>query len=133
MTGWQAAPAAAAAGGFPASRHTASAPPCRPSRASPALQASPYKSTAERIAAFDFRAPGKSALAHGGAGGSAGAGAPTAAKPSVAHQAGGALTVPQSPRFATKRRVRPPRFKPREEVEAEEMAAMPRFKARPVK
>lgn len=43
------------------------------------------------------------------------------------------LTVPMSPQFATKRRVRPPRFKPREVVEAEEMAAMPKFKARPVK
>jgi hypothetical protein len=43
------------------------------------------------------------------------------------------LTVPMSPQFATKRRVRPARFKPREEVEAEEMAAMPKFKARPVK
>eukprot|EP00887_Chlorella_sp_A99_P001555 scaffold8.g1555.t1 len=41
------------------------------------------------------------------------------------------LTVPKSPQFATKKRVRPPRFKPREVVEEEEMAAMPKFKARP--
>lgn len=39
----------------------------------------------------------------------------------------------QSPSFQTRQRVRPARFKPREEVEAEEMAAMPQFKARPVK
>ena len=45
----------------------------------------------------------------------------------------GGLTVPLSPQFATKRRVRPARFKPREEVEAEQMAAMPKFKARPLK
>lgn len=39
----------------------------------------------------------------------------------------------QSPRLVTKKRSRPPRFKPREALEEEEMAAMPKFKARPLK
>lgn len=44
----------------------------------------------------------------------------------------GPLTMPKSPKFETKRRARPPRFKPREVVEEEEMAAMPKFRARPM-
>lgn len=87
---------------------------------------SPFKSMAEQIAAFEGRLPGKSTLGNSG----------SAAKPQHQHQQGrhhgAGLTVPQSPRFATKQRARPPRFKPREVVEAEEMAAMPKFKARPV-
>lgn len=88
---------------------------------------------AEQIAAYEGRMPSKSRLGDR-AGSSAAADAREAApRPHVHHGAHGALTVPHSPRFATKQRVRPPRFKPREVVEAEEMAAMPRFKARPVK
>lgn len=77
--------------------------------------------------------PGKSLLAHGSAGSSAAdAAAPKVHAHHHHHHFGDGLTVPHSPAFATKKRVRPPRFKPREEVEAEEMAAMPKFKARPV-
>ncbi|KAL4458132.1 hypothetical protein ABPG75_012997 [Micractinium tetrahymenae] len=91
--------------------------------------ASPFKSTAEQIAAFEGRLPSKSKL-----GNSSGKAAPAPQQQQQQHGGhhGAALTVPQSPRFATKQRVRPPRFKPREVVEAEEMAAMPKFKARPV-
>jgi hypothetical protein len=39
----------------------------------------------------------------------------------------------QSPKLVTKKRTRPTRFKPREVLEEEEMAAMPKFKARPLK
>ncbi len=98
------------------------------------LQASPFKSTAEQIAKFDRRLPSKGRLAAG----NATAKADQAQRPmqhKAEHGANGlaGLTVPMSPQFATKRRVRPPRFKPREVVEEEEMAAMPKFKARPVK
>lgn len=87
---------------------------------------------AEKMAAFEGRMPGKTRLGKGPAtaAGSSGAGSSAAAAASHGQHA---LTVPQSPHFATKRRVRPPRFKPREVVEEEEMAAMPKFKARPVK
>ena len=37
----------------------------------------------------------------------------------------------QAPKLATGARARPPRFKPREQMEEEELAAMPKFKARP--
>ena len=97
------------------------------------LQASPFKSAAEQIAAFEGRVPAKTRL---GDKGKAAAAADQQQQQQQQQQARGhhaTLTVPQSPRFATKQRVRPPRFKPREVVEAEEMAAMPKFKARPVK
>ena len=82
--------------------------------------------------------PGKSRLGEGGSSsGAAAAAAAAVPAPAPRHhhqQHGmGGLTVPLSPQFATKRRVRPARFKPREEVEAEQMAAMPKFKARPLK
>lgn len=88
---------------------------------------------AEQIAAFEGRLPGKSKP-----GNSSGTAAPPQPPPPQQRQQhsghhGATLTVPLSPQFATKKRVRPPRFKPRELVEAEEMAAMPKFKARPVK
>ena len=103
--------------------------------------ASPFKSQAEQIAAFEGRVPPPSRKTRPadvvGGGGGAGDGSRTAHKQlhGQQQQHGGmaALTVPHSPRFATRQRVRPPRFKPREEVEAEQMAAMPKFKARPVK
>ena len=109
---------------------SASAPPS-PARYLVPLQ-SPFKSMAEKMAAFEGRMPGKTRLGKGPAtaAGSSGAGSSAAAAASHGQHA---LTVPQSPHFATKRRVRPPRFKPREVVEEEEMAAMPKFKARPVK
>ena len=94
------------------------------------LQASPFKSAAEQIAAFEGRLPAKARL------GDKGKAAAADQQQQQQQQERGhhaALTVPHSPRFATEKRVRPPRFKPREEVEAEEMAAMPKFKARPVK
>ncbi|KAI7845191.1 hypothetical protein COHA_001235 [Chlorella ohadii] len=91
--------------------------------------ASPFKSAAEQIAAFEGRVPAKSRLADKG---KAAAAANQQQQQQHARGQQGALTVPHSPRFATKQRVRPPRFKPREVVEAEEMAAMPKFKARPV-
>ena len=94
------------------------------------MQASPFKSAAEQIAAFEGRVAAKSRLADKG---KAAAAANQQQQQQHARGQQGALTVPHSPRFATKQRVRPPRFKPREVVEAEEMAAMPKFKARPVK
>jgi hypothetical protein len=42
-------------------------------------------------------------------------------------------TCAQSPKLVTRKRIRPSRFKPRELVEEEEMAAMPKFKARPLR
>ena len=98
------------------------------------LQASPFKSAAEQIAAFEGRVPAKTRL--GDKGKAAAADDQQQQQQQQQQHARGhhaTLTVPQSPRFATKQRVRPPRFKPREVVEAEEMAAMPKFKARPVK
>ncbi|KAI3435575.1 hypothetical protein D9Q98_001640 [Chlorella vulgaris] len=93
--------------------------------------ASPGGSTAEQ-AAPEGRVAGKTRLAFGRS--SDGRAAEPAPKhhPQQGHGGMASLTVPMSPQFATKRRVRPARFKPREEVEAEEMAAMPKFKARPV-
>ena len=93
---------------------------------------------AEQLAAYEGRMPGTSRLGEGSSSATAAAAAAVAA-PAPRHQQqqqhGGmcGLTVPLSPQFATKRRVRPARFKPREEVEAEQMAAMPKFKARPLK
>jgi hypothetical protein len=83
--------------------------------------------------------PGKSRLGEGSSSAAAAAAAaaavPAPSAPRHHHQQHGmgGLTVPLSPQLATKRRVRPARFKPREEVEAEQMAAMPKFKARPLK
>lgn len=85
---------------------------------------------AEQIAAFEGRLPGKSKLGNSSGGAAA---QPQQAQHLQSGHRGAPLTVPQSPQFATKKRARPPRFKPREVVEAEEMAAMPKFRARPVK
>lgn len=93
------------------------------------LQASPFRSMAEQIAVFEGRLPGRSRWALGGTAASTAASAPGHPGPGTT----AALTVPVSPKFETKKRVRAPRFKPRDVVEAEEMASMPKFKARPVK
>jgi targeting protein for Xklp2 len=84
---------------------------------------------AEQIAVYEGRLPGKSRMAPGSTLVSTAA----SAQKHPGAIASAALTVPISPQFETKKRVRAPRFKPREVVEAEEMAAMPKFKARPVK
>ena len=115
-------------------RATPAAAKCPPGAALPAsLQASPYKSTAEQIAAGEGRVPAKTRLGDKGKAAAASDQQQQQQQPQAGRGHHGALTVPHSPRFATKQRVRPPRFKPREVVEAEEMAAMPKFKARPVK
>ncbi|PRW18368.1 TPX2-like isoform X2 [Chlorella sorokiniana] len=94
--------------------------------------ASPFKSAAEQIAAFEGRVPTKARLGDKGKAVAAAADQQQQQQQQQGRGHHAVLTVPHSPRFATKQRVRPPRFKPREVVEAEEMAAMPKFKARPV-
>ncbi|KAL6779113.1 hypothetical protein ACKKBF_B18705 [Auxenochlorella protothecoides x Auxenochlorella symbiontica] len=93
--------------------------------------ASPWRSRAERIAEFEGRQPARSshAAARTRAGGRAGP-AKRPRNEGAETGAGSGLTLPRSPALATRKRARPPRFKPREEVEAEEMAAMPPFRAR---
>lgn len=87
-------------------------------------QPSPWKSTAQHVAAFSSRGP--SAI-------------PAPRKPRSAANTATArgnrrqrLTMPKTPKFRTTTRARPSRFKPSEEMEAEEAAAHRRFKARPV-
>ena len=90
-----------------------------------AAPSSPWRSRAEQIAEFEGRLqtrPRRANAAHAGAQDSQAAGP---------DRAPGSLTLPHSPALQTRKRTRPARFKSREEVEAEEMAAMPPFKARP--
>ncbi|KAK2079411.1 hypothetical protein QBZ16_003102 [Prototheca wickerhamii] len=89
------------------------------------VPSSPWRSRAERIAEFEGRLqtrPRRANATHAGAQDFQTAGP---------DRAPGLLTLPHSPALQTRKRTRPARFKSREEVEAEEMAAMPPFKARP--
>ena len=84
----------------------------------------------QRVHGMETRSMAGCAGAEGSSAGPGSSDALTEKKKAVA-AAPGVLTVPKSPAFATSKRARPPRFKPREVVEEEEMAAMPKFKARP--
>ena len=84
-----------------------------------------WRSLAEQVATYDFRAPSLQ-------GGKSSAAAAPGATTRPQHGQNMELTLPKSPSFATAKRSRAPRFKPREVVEEEMMAAMPKFRARPV-